>query len=126
MPTHAGGIVVRPTRHGPTYLIVRARRDRSQWIFPKGRIERGETAEEAAVREVEEEAGVRAAIVKRLPSNGPGGEIALFLMRHRKDVPLEEEDRDPEWVDYDEARRRLSFADSRDALEQAHRVVEKG
>ena len=49
--THAGGIVYRDVGSGPEYLIVRARRDPSAWVLPKGHIERGETAEEAAVRD---------------------------------------------------------------------------
>jgi ADP-ribose pyrophosphatase YjhB (NUDIX family) len=52
MSTHAGGIVVKETPRGPAYLVVRARQDPWEWIFPKGRIERGETPEVAAAREV--------------------------------------------------------------------------
>jgi diadenosine hexaphosphate hydrolase (ATP-forming) len=35
------------------------------WVFPKGHVEAGESKVDAAVREVEEEAGVQAAVVDR-------------------------------------------------------------
>ncbi|MFL5962484.1 MAG: NUDIX hydrolase [Gaiellaceae bacterium] len=50
----AGGIVV---RDGQVLLVHRAKYD--DWSFPKGKLEDGETWEQAAVREVEEEAGLR-------------------------------------------------------------------
>src|SRR5690606_16612824 len=38
------------------------------WVFPKGHIEEGETSQAAALREVREEAGVRAELVPGTPS----------------------------------------------------------
>ena len=53
----AGGIV---GRDGHVLLVHRARQD--DWSFPKGKLESGETWEQAAVREVEEETGLRGTI----------------------------------------------------------------
>jgi 8-oxo-dGTP diphosphatase len=57
----AGGLVVRDGRvavvHRPKY---------DDWSLPKGKLDPGETWEQAAVREVEEETGVRARIVAEL------------------------------------------------------------
>jgi 8-oxo-dGTP diphosphatase len=64
--THAGGVVYRIEQAKPKFLVVTARRDPQAWVLPKGHIERGETAEEAAIREVREEAGVSAVIVQQL------------------------------------------------------------
>jgi ADP-ribose pyrophosphatase YjhB (NUDIX family) len=53
-------------------------------VLPKGHIEAGETPERAAVREVEEEAGVRAEIVRLLGDvdrPGRGQRIRVFAMR---------------------------------------------
>ncbi len=48
-------------------LIARAdRRGRLLWSLPKGHLEDGETAEEAAVREVEEETGIRGELMRPL------------------------------------------------------------
>ena len=58
------------------------------WSYPKGRIDDGETPEQAALREVREEAGWEAEIVSRIPGPGPGGDFLgdttvtrFFLMR---------------------------------------------
>jgi len=54
----AGGIVCRPGENGVEVLIVH-RPAYDDWSFPKGKLERGEDEETAAVREVEEETGLR-------------------------------------------------------------------
>jgi 8-oxo-dGTP diphosphatase len=53
----AGGIVVRGDGDAAEVLLVH--RPRGDWSFPKGKAEPGETDEETAVREVEEETGWR-------------------------------------------------------------------
>ena len=65
----AGGIVVRKDRDRLSILLVRAKRDPSIWIFPKGHIEGGETAADTALRETREEAGIVGEVVK--PVGGP-------------------------------------------------------
>jgi len=57
----AGGLVV---REGAVAVVHRPRYD--DWSLPKGKLDAGESWEEAAVREVEEETGVRARIVAEL------------------------------------------------------------
>jgi 8-oxo-dGTP diphosphatase len=55
----AGGVLWRRGPDGPEALLIhRPRYD--DWSFPKGKLKRGESEEEAALREVEEEVGVRA------------------------------------------------------------------
>jgi len=59
----AGGVVV--DADGCVALIrERDRRGRRRWTLPKGRIDPGETPEAAALREVYEESGLRASIVR--------------------------------------------------------------
>jgi 8-oxo-dGTP diphosphatase len=53
----AGGIVL---RDGAVLLVHRPRYD--DWSFPKGKLDRHESWEDAAVREVEEETGLHCAI----------------------------------------------------------------
>jgi 8-oxo-dGTP diphosphatase len=60
-----------PRRRGPdgsleVLLVHRPRYD--DWSFPKGKLEEGETDEQAAVREVEEETGLRCELGRELPS----------------------------------------------------------
>jgi 8-oxo-dGTP pyrophosphatase MutT (NUDIX family) len=60
----AGGVVVRDD--GQVLVVHRPRYD--DWSLPKGKLDAGETFEEAALREVWEETGVRARLVRELPS----------------------------------------------------------
>jgi 8-oxo-dGTP pyrophosphatase MutT (NUDIX family) len=52
----AGGIVVRDNK------ILMLKKKNGDWVLPKGRIEKGETLEETALREVKEETNVEAEI----------------------------------------------------------------
>ena len=63
----AGGI---PVRRGPAglELLVVHRPHYDDWTFPKGKCERGESDEECAVREVEEETGLTCRLGRELPS----------------------------------------------------------
>lgn len=55
--TSAGGVVYRTENGAPHVLLIRD--PYNNWGLPKGHIEGGETTEQAAVREVEEETGLR-------------------------------------------------------------------
>lgn len=58
----AGGVVF--DARGRVLLLRKA--DEQIWTFPKGHIEPGETAEQAAAREIEEECGLRCTIGEKL------------------------------------------------------------
>jgi mutator protein MutT len=125
--THAGGIVTRDTAQGVRYLVVRARRDPTQWVLPKGHIDPGETAEQAAVREVREEAGVEAQIVALTGTTeyvfaGEHCRIALYLMRFVREVPADEE-REVSWMSLESALESVRFADVRDLLLSASSMI---
>jgi 8-oxo-dGTP pyrophosphatase MutT (NUDIX family) len=63
----AGGIVLRRDDGGVRVAVChRPRYD--DWSFPKGKLESGESWEQAALREVEEEIGLRCAIGAELPA----------------------------------------------------------
>jgi 8-oxo-dGTP pyrophosphatase MutT (NUDIX family) len=55
----AGGVVLRRSPSGTLETVLVHRPAYDDWTFPKGKLLRGETEEEAAVREVEEETGLR-------------------------------------------------------------------
>lgn len=52
----AGGIIFRHGKKGVEILLIQDAKDR--WTIPKGHIEEGETAQQAARREIAEEAGL--------------------------------------------------------------------
>ena len=66
--TSAGGLVVDRTDGTPRVALIGRvdRRGRLLWSLPKGHLEAGETAEDAAIREVEEETGIRGRVVAPL------------------------------------------------------------
>ena len=58
----AGGVVTRATPAGDLEVLVVHRPRYDDWSLPKGKLEPGESHEHAALREVEEETGVRCAL----------------------------------------------------------------
>lgn len=122
-PTHAGGIVWRDAGGRIEYLLVRARSDREEWVLPKGHIEAGESAEQAALREVREEAGASCRVVARVGAieyghAGSRVRVVFYLMRLER-MDRAEEDRELRWCTPAEARRVLTHADARALLERA-------
>ena len=55
----AGGLVCRRRDDGAREILVVHRPAYDDWSFPKGKLEPGEREEDAAIREVEEETGLR-------------------------------------------------------------------
>ena len=65
----AGGVVHRRGPDGAVQVLVIHRPEYEDWTLPKGKLDPGETAEQAAVREVEEETGVKASLGAHAGSN---------------------------------------------------------
>ena len=59
----AGGLVVRRRGEGLQIVVVH-RPEHQDWSFPKGKLEIGETFEEAALREVREETGMSCRLLR--------------------------------------------------------------
>ena len=116
--THAGGVVYRGEAADRRVLLVRSRPAPHDWVLPKGHIERGETPEETARREVREEAGVDAEPLRyagTLEFHTPAGKhvrAAYFLMRFVGHVTPDEQ-REIVWVTIDEALACVDFDDTR-------------
>jgi ADP-ribose pyrophosphatase YjhB (NUDIX family) len=123
MIEQAGGIAVRRDDGGLSVLLVRAKKDPSVWIFPKGHIEPGETPEAAALRETQEEAGVHGELLG--PVGAPlefqsGRELVrvqYFLIRAMTETAATD-GREKRWLPLDEARQALSFENARRLLDE--------
>ena len=114
----AGGVV---ERDGKVLLVHRPRYD--DWTFPKGKLDPGESFEDAALREVEEETGFRCALGRELPSThyevkGRPKLVRYWLMTPQAEPGFEPNDETDEvrWVTPDEARALLSYDPDRDVL----------
>jgi 8-oxo-dGTP diphosphatase len=124
----AGGAVVELRAEGP-FLAMIATRNRSRWGLPKGAALERETREEAAVREVREETGLRAEVVEPLETIEyffRAGDVLIhkfvdfFLMAYRGGdlQPQLEEVDDAAWFPLQEALERSSFASEKRMLEK--------
>jgi 8-oxo-dGTP pyrophosphatase MutT (NUDIX family) len=125
----AGGVVFRRDGAGISILLVRAKRDPSAWIFPKGHIEPGETARATAVRETMEEAGVHGQAIggigdpQEFEWAGRWYRVQYFLIRMTSESD-ETDGRAKAWFPFDEALDRVSFDSARALLHQARQRIE--
>jgi 8-oxo-dGTP pyrophosphatase MutT (NUDIX family) len=121
----AGGIVLR-TAAGRFEVAVVHRPKYDDWSLPKGKLEPDETDEQAAVREVEEETGMRCALDGELPpvryrdSQGRDKVVRYWRMHvvEGSFSPTAEID-ELRWLGLEDARRVLSYARDRALLRSA-------
>jgi 8-oxo-dGTP pyrophosphatase MutT (NUDIX family) len=117
----AGGVVV---RDGQVALVHRPRYD--DWTLPKGKLDPGESFEDAAVREVEEETGLRGRLVRELPASeyqvrGRPKVVRYWLMHVEHDGPFVPNDETDElrWAALDEALQLLTYDRDHDVVRAA-------
>ena len=107
----AGGVVV---RDGTVAVVHRPRYD--DWSLPKGKLDDGESFEDAALREVEEETGLRCTLVRELPAieyevRGRPKLVRYWAMEVEDDTPFVPNDEVDEvrWLEPGEALALLSY-----------------
>ena len=136
----AGGIVWRRGPGGAVQVVLVRPAGRDAWVLPKGHVERGETVAEAAVREAQEETGVKAELGK------PLGEVSyvfsqreregrtpttifkrvhFFLMEYKSGALGDHDDEivEAQWVEIEEAVHLLTYDNERELMVRARTIL---
>jgi 8-oxo-dGTP pyrophosphatase MutT (NUDIX family) len=123
-PTHAGGIVYRVSDGVVKFLLVGPKKDRpGEWVPPKGHIEKGESPDQTAIREVREETGITARIMCPLKTlefevNEKSVRAVFYLMELISEAePAEKRRRS--WFSLGDAVSRATHADVKALLKEA-------
>jgi 8-oxo-dGTP diphosphatase len=123
----AGGVVLRDGEHGPEVAVVhRPRYD--DWSLPKGKLDRGENFEQAALREVAEETGMRCTLGRSLGDTTyrdrkDRSKLVRYFQMRCEGGEFEPNDEVDElrWLPFDEAREAVSYDFDRDLLDRVKR-----
>lgn len=134
----AGGVAFRETGGGLEIAIILTNPE-LRWQLPKGMIDPGETAEQSALREVREEAGIEAEIV------APIDRTEYWFVAERRGVRSrfhkyvdwfamgylsgdvadhDHEVAEARWVTVDEALKMLVFKNEREIVEKAVEMIQ--
>jgi 8-oxo-dGTP pyrophosphatase MutT (NUDIX family) len=131
----AGGVVFRE-RDGHVEVVLVARPKQGLWALPKGTPEAGETVEQTAIREVQEETGLVVSITREIGAIRyryavPSEHVLVSKVVHHYlmeatggDVTLHDHEYDVvDWVDIHEAVGRMSYANERTIVEKAGALI---
>ncbi|MEN3332436.1 MAG: 8-oxo-(d)GTP phosphatase [Blastocatellia bacterium] len=124
----AGGLVIDSSEQSAPHVLLVHRPKYDDWSFPKGKLDPGEGIEAAALREVEEETGLKCRILRPLPSvryqyRSRASDVRpkvvhYFLMEAiggHVHVNMYEID-EARWCDVSDARRRLRYEHDKQLL----------
>ncbi len=131
----AGVVIYRMENGEPQYLILQ--HERGHWDFVKGNLEKNEKVRDTMIRETAEETGIQDLKFE----DGFENKISYFYRRsgktvykevifhlaqtQTKQVKISYEHVAYEWVNYQEALKKLSFENSRKTLRKAHKIIMK-
>ena len=117
-----------------TEKILLVKMHNGNWGFPKGHIEKDETKEETAIREVLEETNVRIKIIpnfereiKYIPNEKTIKKVTIFMgITQDEEVTIDtSEIEDFKWCTYEEALKLVTYKLQKDVMENARKVFIK-
>lgn len=152
----SGGVVFKKEKGKTLWLVRKTSKSKlypkQHWMLPKGRVDDADgdqpepmakglikadpsSLEAAAIREVNEEGGVKAKIIKKIatsmysfkdPNRGKILKfVTFFLMEYIKDLPegFDWETEEVLWLDFESAKRKLSFSAEKQMLVKANELL---
>lgn len=130
----AGIITFARKNHEQKYLILHYLS--GHWDFPKGKLEPGETQEQAAHRELEEETGLTAEIISGFQESlsymfKERGKlvkktVTFFVgISDEQPIRLSREHTGYLWLPYEKAHEKLTYQNAKDLLQKAHEFLKK-
>lgn len=126
-----GAVVYRIINGQRRYLLIKNKRS-AHWGFPKGHIERGETAEDTAKREVLEETGIHIELLPDFVEESDYSiqgkiekSVSIFLAKTKdtQTIIQKEEIEDYIWLQYEDALKTLKFENDKTILEKAEQYL---
>ena len=133
----AGGVAFRKRKKQIEVALISVG-DNNRWQLPKGIVDKGESTEDAAVREVREEAGIDAEVVERIDKieywyfwSEDGQRVRyhkfvyFYLLRYESgDVrDHDAEVNEARWVEIDEAIKLLAFNSEKKIVEKSKALI---
>jgi 8-oxo-dGTP pyrophosphatase MutT (NUDIX family) len=118
------------------YPNISHRADKDYWDLPKGHLERGETSEEAARREVKEETGLDIEILPNFKETiryffrWEGKNVLKFVTffwaeTKSKEVEISDEHIGFEWLPFEEAVAKVAFKNAKEMIKKANNYLNK-
>jgi|SRR3989344_5632246 len=107
----------------------------THWGFVKGGVEKNETREEAAKRELKEETGIREfkyldfeakiSYFYRKNKETVYKEVVFFLITTKnEEIKISNEHKSYRWCDVKEANKLIKFKNTKDVFEEANKLIE--
>jgi len=137
----AGAMIYRVEKGAPLYLLLEynsaAKKRKTYWDLPKGHLEKGETDEQAAKREIKEETGL--VDVNFIPGFKEGiqyyfqikgkkvfKKVVFFLTETKESkVQLSHEHVGYTWLPYEQALSKLTYKKAKGIMQKTHVFLEK-
>jgi len=126
-----GAVIYRTMDEIIEFLCISHRND-GHWGFPKGHVEKNESEEQTAVREVFEETGLKVTLmdgfrvsVEYLIKKETMKEVVFFLAEEKYQTVNIEVDEivDYKWLNFEHTKQLLSYKSSKEVLKQAYEFI---